>query len=82
MPQIENPYNTEEQRTLNNPSPGELAIRFAALAEMVFRFFGVNLYQHEFNGLAAVIGAILRGYPRIGELWVDVKNKEGTKEGG
>ena len=65
MPEIPNPYQTEHSR---KQSAGELAQHWARLAEVGFRLLGVSLTQQEFDGMALLIGAFIRAWPKLKEF--------------
>jgi hypothetical protein len=66
MPQFENPFETKASGA--HPIPGVISQQWASFFEVWLRMVGINLYQHEHEGLAHVIGAVIRAYPHIGEL--------------
>jgi hypothetical protein len=66
MPQIENPFETKASGA--KPIPGVMSQQLASFVEVWLRMVGVTLYQHEHEGLAHVIGAVLRAYPKIGDF--------------
>jgi hypothetical protein len=67
MPQIENPYETKASGA--KPIPGVIAQQMASFLEVWLRMVGVHLYVHEHEGLAHVLGAVIRSYPYLGEWW-------------
>jgi hypothetical protein len=66
MPQFDNPF--ESKASGARPSPGVLAQQLASFTEVWLRMVGITLYQHEHEGLAHVIGAVMRAYPQIGDF--------------
>jgi hypothetical protein len=77
MPEIENPYRTEGAR---KPSPGELAHTWANFLAMWAQFAGVSFTVQETESLGTVINAILRSYPRLRDIAVDLGTKDEHKE--
>jgi hypothetical protein len=66
MPQFDNPFETKPSGA--RPIPGVISQQLASFTEIWLRMVGINLYQHEHEGLAHVIGAVLRAYPKIGDF--------------
>jgi hypothetical protein len=66
MPQFDNPFETKASGA--RPIPGVLSNQLAGFVEVWLRMVGINLYQHEHEGLAHVIGAVMRAYPQIGDF--------------
>jgi hypothetical protein len=71
-----NPYKTDDIR---KPSPGELAQTWASFLAMWSQLVGVSLTVQETESLATVINAILRSYPRLREIAVDLGTKDEHK---
>lgn len=67
MPQIENPY--QDKPSGARPIPGVIAQQMASMAEAALRMLGITLYQHEHEGLASFMGALLRFYPKLGDYF-------------
>lgn len=65
MPQIENPY--QDKPSGARPIPGIIAIQMANMLEIPLRWLSIHMYQHERDGLANFLGAVLRAYPILGE---------------
>jgi hypothetical protein len=63
MANFENPYADDPGKA--RPVPGIVARQWAELLEWPLRFAGVHLYQHELDGLASFMGAVLRAYPKL-----------------
>jgi hypothetical protein len=72
-----NPYRTDGAR---KPSPGEVALFWANFFGTFSQLAGVSLTVQETEALATVINAILRSYPRLREMAVDLGTKEEHKE--
>lgn len=70
MPQFENPY--QDKPSGARPVPGIIAIQMANMLEIPLRWFSINLYQHERDGLAHFLGAVLRAYPVLGDYFKQV----------
>jgi hypothetical protein len=66
MSEFPNPYKTDG--TGARPIPGVVSQQLASFVEIWFKMVGVSLYTHEHEGLAHVIGAVLRAYPKIGDF--------------
>jgi hypothetical protein len=62
---FENPYKDDPGKA--RPIPGVVALQWASLLEWPLKFMGVSLYQHELEGLASFMGAVLRAYPKLNE---------------
>jgi hypothetical protein len=71
-----NPYKTEDTR---KPSPGELAQTWANFLAMWTQLVGVSFTVQETESLATVINAILRSYPRLRDIAVDLGTKDEHK---
>ncbi len=67
-----NPYKTDDTR---KPSPGELAHTWANFLAMWSQLAGVSLTVQETEALGTVINAILRSYPRLRDIAVDIGTK-------
>jgi hypothetical protein len=67
-----NPYKTDDIR---KPSPGELAQNWANSLAMWVQFWGLSLTVQETEALATLINAILRSYPRLRDVAVDLTPK-------
>jgi hypothetical protein len=67
MVEIPNPYKTEG--TGARPAPGVLSLQLASFVEMWLKLVGISLYNHEHEGLAHLIGAIIRAYPKLGDMF-------------
>jgi hypothetical protein len=72
-----NPYRSEDRR---KPSPGELAQTWANFLAMWTQLAGVSFTVQETESLATVINAILRSYPRLRDIAVDLGTKDEHKE--
>jgi hypothetical protein len=60
---FDNPYADDPGRA--RPIPGVVARQWAELLEWPLRFAGVHMYEHEIEGLANFMGAVIRAYPRL-----------------
>jgi hypothetical protein len=67
MPQFDNPF--ESKASGAHPIPGVISQQLASFTEIWLRMVGINLYQHEHEGLAHLIGAIIRAYPKLGDMF-------------
>jgi hypothetical protein len=67
-----NPYQTGN---LRKPSPGELAHTWASFVATWSQLAGVSFTVQETESLATVINAILRSYPRLRDVAVDIGTK-------
>ena len=76
MPEFVNPYKTEDTR---KPSPGELAQVWANFLAMWTQTVGVSFTVQETDALATVINAILRSYPRLREILLDLEHNRNDK---
>ncbi len=65
--EFENPY--ADKPSLARPIPGVIAQQMASMAEMWLKMLGITLYVHEHEGLAHFMGAILRGFPKLGDFF-------------
>jgi hypothetical protein len=74
---FENPYADDPGKA--RPIPGVVAQQWASLLEWPLRFVGVHLYQHELDGLAAFMGAVIRAYPRMKDKFHPVENADNDK---
>jgi len=59
---IPNPYREER-----NESKGEAQVRLASWFKALFGLFGINIYAHEEEALATVMGALIRRFPGLGK---------------
>jgi hypothetical protein len=66
MPQFDNPF--ESKASGARPIPGVVSQQLASFVEVWLKMVGVSLYNHEHEGLAHVIGAVMRAYPQIGDF--------------
>jgi hypothetical protein len=72
MPEIENPYRTEDKR---KPAQGELAHLWANSLAMWSQLVGVHFTVQETEALGTVINRIMQSYPRLRDIAVDLGTK-------
>lgn len=65
MAEFGNPYL--DDGTGANPPPGVAAQVLANYMEAWLKMLGITLYVHEHRGLASVMDAVLRVYPKLGD---------------
>ena len=66
-----NPYQYDPTGT--RPIPGVVQQQMTAFIKIWLRMVGITMYSHKEEGLAQFLGAVIRGYPKIGEFWVGEK---------
>lgn len=67
MPQFENPF--QDKPSGARPIPGVVSLQIASFLEVFGKMWGINLYQHEHEGLAHVIEAVMRAFPKLADTW-------------
>jgi hypothetical protein len=78
MAQFDNPYADDPGKA--KPIPGVVARQWAELLEWPLKFCGVTLYQHELDGLASFMGAVIRAYPKLLDKFTPQDNGDTPKK--